>query len=319
MTDPLATVEVDLAGRTARVADREITADDERQLKARLVNALYDVLHAGRAHQDGPRPRTLRDPRFEQRLQEAVPHESSALPVLLEDTGEDEFVVRMNEVRVRVPRERLDYRGEQFAVIRIPAVLPALSPGFLMVNGSRGSGLVRGEPCVRVYLHLRSAESAPQVWGAVVRRLEELALPYRAKVLSTPAQYPRRDAMVVYLGPDAWSAPIEVAEAAVATGALAPDVSSYVERLAPGVGWAWEPDDPAPSAHGMSFGEHRSTALAEGLIAAARPGGPNRAEALDAALRAARISPSALHLNLDSPPLRWVGPPTPATAVPAVA
>lgn len=319
LLDALSTVHVAADLRTAQVGQRRITGDNERQLRARLAGALYDVLHAGRAHREGPQPRTLRDRNFEEELQAVVPHQVSPVPARVDARDGDDVVIRINRIRVRVPQDRLDDRADGTTLVRIPAVLPALSPGFLMVNGSRGSGLTADQPCLRIYLHLASAETAPRVWAAVLGRLEELAVPYRAKVVSTRSHYPRRDAMVVYLGPEGWSAPVQIAEAAAGTGALTPDLSAYVAPLSDGVGWAWEPDDPAPSARGRSFGEHRSLALADGLIAAARPGGPDRVQALETALRAARISPSAPHLNLDSPPTRWVGPSTPAAAVPAVA
>ncbi|WP_449066688.1 T3SS effector HopA1 family protein, partial [Planomonospora algeriensis] len=72
--------------------------------------------------------------------------------------------------------------------------------------------------------------------------------------------------------------------------------------LGPGVGWAWEPQDRRPGMRGMSFGEHRSHAVAAGLLAHAEQGG-DRDEAVREALRAAGVEPGAVHRNIGSPPL----------------
>jgi HopA1 effector protein family len=223
--------------RGATVGDREISADDPDQLRSRLAAALYDLWHAGRDRPEERRWQALRDPAFEQRLRAAVPHESCVVPAQVSPTGS---VVVLDRVRVRVPAERLvaleGLDGGPPTGVRMPAVLPALSPGFLVVNGSRGTCRAKAA-CLRVYVHLDTPERAVDVWGAVVSRLERLGLPYRVKVTSARRLFPRRDALVVYLGPEAWAAVPDVREAAVCAGAGG-DVSRYVARLAAGVGLA---------------------------------------------------------------------------------
>nr|WP_062339008.1 T3SS effector HopA1 family protein [Herbidospora sakaeratensis] len=291
---------------SATVDDREVTAESPKGLRSALAGALYDVFHAGRAAQDGPRPRTLRDPPFEQDLRAVVPHRSSTVVARAEEGMPG--VVRLGGVRVRIPEDRL---GEEIGPSRrvdLPAVLPAASPGFLFVNGATGGG-AQSAGHVRLYVGVAVAEAAPPLWEAVLARLEESRLPYRAKVLSARDLYPRRDAIVVYLGERAWHAVPDVAGAAVATGLTREDVSAFVAPLGTGVGWAWEPRDDRPGMRGLSFGEHRSRAVAAGLLAHAERGG-DREQAVEHALREAGIVPGAPHRNTGSPalPFETTGP-----------
>ncbi|WP_066371470.1 T3SS effector HopA1 family protein [Herbidospora mongoliensis] len=296
-------VRIDSDLTTATVDDREVTADNPKSLRAALANALYDVLHAGRAAQDGPRPKTIRDPAFERELRAVVPHESSSL--LARPEPGLPGVVRLGAVRVRVPDDRL---GEEVETpngparrVDLPSVLPAASPGFLFVNGSRG-GDTQSPGHVRLYVSARDADAAPPLWAAVLTALESSGVPYRAKVLSARDLHPRRDAVVVYLGAQGWHVVPDVAEKAIATGLTGPDVSDYVAPLGPGAGWAWEPQDDRPGWRGLSFGEHRSRAIAAGLMTHAERGG-DRDQTVDDALAEAGIAPGALHRNSGSPSL----------------
>ncbi|WP_432924913.1 T3SS effector HopA1 family protein [Microbispora sp. CA-135349] len=310
LAEALDRVEVGADLRSATVADREVTADNVRTFRGVLAGALYDLLHAGRPHRDGRRRKSVRDPEFETALREMVPHRMSR--VLAPVHPDSPTVVTLSGVRVRVPEERLaeevETAGGRARWVRLPAVLPALSPGFLLVNGSLGTGLGQ-DHCLRLYLGVTEPPSVAGLWGAALGRLEELAVPYRAKVLSARDLYPRRDAIVVYLGPQAWHVVPEIARAAVAAGGLRPDVSAYVARLGEGIGWAWEPEDPRPEMRDMSFGEHRSHAVATGLLAHAEGQSPgDRDAAVADALRAAGVVPGQPHRNSGSPGLPFEDP-----------
>ncbi|GAA1014411.1 hypothetical protein Aple_079470 [Acrocarpospora pleiomorpha] len=288
---------------SATLDDREITADSPKALRAALASALYDVFHAGRESADGPRPRSIRDVAFERELRAVVPHPLSSVLAPVEPGASD--VVRLSGVRVRVPDPHLGAEADTPAGparwVNLPAVLPTVSPGFLLVSGSGGADMRPGAH-VRLYVGAETADAAPQLWGAVLTRLEKLHVPYRAKVLSARGLYPRRDSIVVYLGSRAWHAVPDIAEAAGEAGGLRGDVSAYVAELGPGIGWAWEPRDDRPGMRGLSFGEHRSHAIAVGLLAHAGQGG-DRGEAVTEALCAAGIEPDAVHRNADSPQL----------------
>jgi hypothetical protein len=303
-TDMLDTVEVDITRLRGAVGDRTVAADDRKQLRTMLANTLYDAWHVGRPPVEGPAARMTRDHEFEKVLRAAVPHRTSLVEVQSspEIAEAGSTVIQMGGIRVRVATEQLVSDGDAEATrLRVPAVLPVISPGFLMVNGSRGGGL-SGSECLRIYFHLTGPETAPDVWGAVLKQLEDLSVSYQAKVTSSRVLFPRRDGIVVYLGPQSWSAVTDVKNAAVATGGLGSGVSAYVARLDAGVGYAWDPNDPRPGMRGMSFGEHRSHAVAAGLItAAAANGSGDRHAAVAEALLAAGIDPGRPFRNATSP------------------
>ncbi len=313
LTRALERVRVGADLTSAGVDGREITAGGPKALRKALADALYEAFHTGRDPQREQPRRPTHDPGFEQALRAMVPHDSTRVLAAVEPGSP--AVVRLNGVRLLLSPDRLgaearDETGRETGDetggglsrwVTLPAVSPALSPGFLLVNGSHGHGMREGA-CVRVYAGARTPEAAPELWGAILARLEELRLPYRAKVLSARDHYPRRDSIVVYLGRRSWHAVPDVAAAAAAAGGLREDLSLYVAALGRGVGWAWEPHDPRPGMRGLSFGEHRSQAVAAGLVACAGQGG-DREQAVTEALRAAGVVPGAVHRNLGSPPL----------------
>lgn len=316
----LGVVTVAPGAREATVAGRTVTADSPRDLRGRLTNALYEELHAGR-HQggalpDGPPPRrTLRDPALEERLAAAVPHRTTPtrgrLVEVLSRPDGDQLVVRLPEVTARVPADRLlapatpPAPGE-YVELALEAARPALSPGFFYVMGSRPlprpAGAVR-----RLFLHARDADAAVVLWGAALDALEAVGARYHAKVLSDPQDFPRRDAVVVYLHGDHRPGEHAVATAvAPHAGTLTgPATSVFTEELAPGVAAAWDPEDQRPGQNGMSFGQHRAFALACGLIAHALADGPDgrtRAEFVVQAFHEAGIDPLNPQNNLDTCP-----------------
>ncbi|MEU8384074.1 T3SS effector HopA1 family protein [Streptosporangium sp. NPDC048865] len=299
---------------SATVDGREVTASGAKALRKALADALYEAFHTGRDLQREQPRRPVQDPVFERALRAMVPHEGTRVLAPVEPGSP--ATVRLNGVRVLIPPDRLGAPGATGSDgsdgrpsrwVTLPAVAPSLSPGFLLVNGSHGHGLEEGA-CVRVYAGAENPDAAPGLWGAMLTRLEELRLPYRAKVLSARDHYPRRDSVVVYLGRRSWHAVPDLAAAATAAGGLGREVSLYVAALGRGLGWAWEPHDPRPGMRGLSFGEHRSQAVAAGLVACAERGG-DRERAVAEALRAAGAVPGAVHRNLGSPRLPFETPP----------
>ncbi|MFD9511221.1 T3SS effector HopA1 family protein [Streptomyces mirabilis] len=256
---------------SATVGYREIEADSNRELQRLLAAALYEVLHAGFDADRGPVPFHIRDSRFEKRLADAVPHRNTIAsgkvrglplveggPLLLEREG----------VLVWTPAERVQHTEPltvgQEVDVETTAIRPALSPGFFLVDGSRPT-TVRSD-VLRVYVHITSPDDAPHVWGTALRHLEENGAHYRAKVLSAPTLYPRRDALVIYLRHGSWGLADALADVLRRLPGLAPDVSLFTRPLAPGVAAAWEPDDRRAYMRGMSFGQHRAGVIAQALI-----------------------------------------------------
>jgi hypothetical protein len=134
----------------------------------------------------------------------------------------------------------VDISGD-VARLRVPAVRPALSPGFLVVEGSHPAEHTGS--LLRVYVHVTDAGHAPGVWRAVLTRLEDEGVAYQAKILSRTQEYSRRDAVVVYLPHTSAKADSLIADAVAGLPGIDEDTSVFAELLALGVAKAWEPLD----------------------------------------------------------------------------
>ncbi|MEN3306011.1 MAG: hypothetical protein V7603_2213 [Micromonosporaceae bacterium] len=284
------------------VAGRTIAAAGD---PAVLARALYHAWHTG-LPPDGPRRLPgPPDPAFTQRLTAGVAHRVTPTPAQPEPSvavpRPGTAIVRVGGVLVRVPAGAV----LDAATVAVPAVRPALYPGYVVVDGSRGHP---AGPVLRLYLHVADACRAPAVVRELVAAMEERSLAYRMKICADPESFPRRDALVAYLPPDAWRRVGDLAAGAAgalgAAGCLRPETSLFAERLAPGISVAWEPVDNRPGMAGLSFGIHRALAVAHGVLAHARAattGAPaSREDAVVAALRTASIDPAAPFRNLDT-------------------
>ncbi|PPI19318.1 hypothetical protein C5D07_01970 [Rathayibacter tritici] len=176
-----------------------------------------------------------------------------------------------------------------------PAIRPAISPGYFLAESSRP--IWKGSDIFRLYLHVPSVEIAKKIWGTALEFLEHHGAEYRAKVLTAAEFYPRRDAMVIYLRSSERETALELGRFITATGDLSDATSAFAERIAPGVALAMEPRDSRPGRQGLSFGQHRATAVAAALLAAAdRPESRTR-EVIDEFTRSG-IDPNATWRNL---------------------
>ena len=308
-------IEVAPDGLSATLGAEHLEADSPHKLAQQLGSAVYQMVHVGRGNLETSRPRTLRDAEFDRALTEAMPHTvTTARAVVHERAADGTLLAVVEGVRVLLPADAPagpvpDVLPAQVAV-RLPAARPALSTGFFLADGSAGTGVGSGPQTLRVYVHVAGPEAAPGVWHAVLTYLEEAGVPYRAKITSSPRLFPRRDALVVYLGPQGRHAVAGLAAHATGLPGLGTDVSPFAHRLAPGVALAWEPDDGRPGMRSLSFGEHRSGALAEALVKhAVRTDGVSLSATVEEALMNAGIDPLAPARNLGSPPLPGAGLP----------
>jgi hypothetical protein len=281
----LADVRVAPDGRQARLGDTELEAPSARQMIEQLRRELYQRLHAGNAGGE----HTERSPALEAALAEATPHRTSPATVTRPADGAGDDVVLIDGLRVRVPPAMLT--DPEFL---LPAARPRLSPGHYLVDAP--SGRVRGGPILRVYVHLNDAAHAPARWHDVLTALNDAGVTYRAKIVSTPGGFPRRDAVVAYLGPGHWDAATLVRDAVAERPGVGRENSLFAHRLAPGVAAAWDPVDPRPGHRGMSFGEHRARATAEALLRHT-----DLATALAECFTAASIDPARPARNHNSP------------------
>ncbi|MEU4474595.1 T3SS effector HopA1 family protein [Micromonospora sp. NPDC023888] len=306
-------VEVADGALSARIGAAQFSETDSVKLRGELSRRLYEVLHAARPELDGPPPSSFRDPAVEAVLGRATPHRHTRAAVLSlgrdSDDGERAAVV-WEGMRVWLPKAALadgEATGGDTVLVRVPATRPAISPGFLYVHGPNRSAAATG-PVLRLYIHLERLGAAPEVWRRVLTALNDSGVPYQAKVSSSPLLYPRKDALVVYLGPGAWEAAEVVRDVADECGHLiGVGTSPYAHQIAPGVAVAFEPADTRPGRDGLSFGQHRCAAVAEALVAHALGRAVSRAEALHASFVSAGIDPSAPARNLDSPDVASLG------------
>ncbi|MFH9547417.1 T3SS effector HopA1 family protein [Streptomyces sp. NPDC017435] len=333
LADAIALVDLAPDGLSARIEDREITADTPARLRDRLAVLIYEHLHAGRPEREESMPRSLRDWRLERLLHEATPHRSTPHRARLCGLHENLPVVEIDGIRVCVPEADADpgaatsrathtaepspalsvaaglrelaarpatADGDTYVDVYIPAARPALSPGFFLADGSLGRPVTGA--LLRLYTHVTEADHAPGVWHTVLTALEEARVPYRAKISSSPLLYPRRDALVVYLSTDALHAVDTVREAVRDIPGLGAQTSPFADEIAPGFAAAWEPEDNRPGHRAMSFGEHRSAAVAAGLTAhRLTPTHPSAAAAVAAALTEAGVDPAHPARSLGRP------------------
>lgn len=291
---------------SALVGERELTADDPRSLRAVIAAEFYRRHHMGRTDEETTAPRSLRDTALEARLLAAMPHRHITRPVeLLGDGDEAGVPIALDGgVRVTVARERVDTTGAGTgtrARVRLDAARPAVSPGFFLCEGTTAARS-RSTGTLRIYLHVTGPDAAPRIWADVLGLLECERVPYRAKITSSRIGYPRQDACVVYLGPESWDAAELIAGAAQGLPGLGATVSAFVRELAPGVGAAWEPDDGRAGMRRVSFGEHRASAVAAGLVAHAQdPAARTLAQTVHDSLLEAGIDPADPAHNLTSP------------------
>jgi hypothetical protein len=153
--------------------------------------------------------------------------------------------------------------GEPVAV-RMPADLPAFSPGFYTARGDRGFSAEEPPLLDRLYLDLRPEGAVPFVREAS-RRLNRAGLAFVAKVVDDRAGFDRRDAAVVVVERRDRARALAVANELRA--ALAPFLDGGAPAmtlpLAPGLAFAEDPGG------GESFGAHRCLLLAEAAVTAA--------------------------------------------------
>ncbi len=306
----LADIVIPSSGLVAELPGRTVEADSPTELRGRLSAALYDVLHTGRT-ESSDLPFRLRDPDLEHTFAAAVAHRSTTRRVVVCDAGQwapdadpDTVLVLCDGIRIWVSAHDVHDPGPHVpgtvVTVSAPALRPAVSPGFFLATASRPKPI--GDRLLRLYLHIAAPHDAARAWATAVAHLESRAVGYQAKVLSTRALYPRRDAIVVYLSDRDTALPAELADLLADHPGLLPDTSVFTHRLAPGMAIAWEPTDPRPEMRGLSFGQHRAAVLARALVAAAIDGSP-RDEAVAAAFTDAAIDPADPARNTTSPAL----------------
>jgi HopA1 effector protein family len=165
-----------------------------------------------------------------------------------------------------------------------PRESATLQPGFYFAFGAAGTG-DEGTLLLRFYWNV-TPEGAPALLAAVAGTMDRWGVPFRFKVLSRRALYPRVDSAVLYVPRRWWRLARELAlevRERVAAG-LGEGTPLFALPLAPGLAMAEDPGT------GDSFGQSRCRLVAEGVWDAWRAGftaeGPRLAAVAEAFRRA---------------------------------
>lgn len=293
-------VRIEASGLRAEVDGKEIRVDALPDMRPALTNAIYQRLHCGSTAER--LPVHVRNPEMAQHLRRRIgdrirPVVAPRIRASQEDgdrMGDDGSVlVLLDGLRVRAPRERVvsDDDDDQVTVA-VSRLRPMLSPGFFVVLGDTPP-----DPITRVYIRGEDAAEHAGLFTALIELLDE-RVAYRAKILTMPGQYPRNDAIVLYLHEPDESLLSEVVALAERSN-VSDIVSPFTRRIGRGVAAASEPRLDA-SGIPRSFGENRSEALARALVdtrSATRPAH----EAVASALREMGLDPARLDLEAPNP------------------
>lgn len=149
--------------------------------------------------------------------------------------------------------------------LRLPKESFGASPGYYIATSDEPLNWDRAATLVRLYWNV-APEYAERLVRLVTERLNRARVPFRLKVLNNALAYTRFDTAVLYiLKRDllTQAAGHLAAIHADCRAGLRPGSPAFTKRIAPGLGLAEDPGS------GVSFGQHRCEALAEGLVRAA--------------------------------------------------
>lgn len=284
-------IHVDLPALAATIDGHRFTASDRRQLESELGRRLYELRHVRRPDVH-PVTMPRRDSAAEQQILSRIGRRPKLLPVSqVHHDGAEVFGTVMGlRVRLEEPVERVE----------LSDVWPAISPGFLMVFGPRPPVPVGQDQIWRLYVAASALDEAVGLFGATVDFLRERVGAWQAKITSQPVEFPRSDAITVYLQADELRHLPELVDHLTPLTALLPrqQTSQFVDRLGPGIGLAQEAADPDPRRVGLSYGQHRASLLARHALARAA-GRPSDAGQL---LSQAGVDPDRPWRNLPTLP-----------------
>ncbi len=218
------------------------------------------------------------------------------------DSGNLQLWVSRADVACDADTTRPARPGDTVSV-RMPRGSYDLSPGYYSVFSDHPGTGIADDLVVRLYFALRPT-GAPTAMHILTEGLNTAELPFRLKMLSSPAHYTRADSAVLYLGATNLDRAVEPLATAITSLAplLVDRTPMFTRSLAAGVGLAEEPTGK------QSFGQHRSTLVAEGLIRAAERHARTPRHRLGHILTAwcdAGLSPDMPHLSPGSEVTRY--------------
>lgn len=210
-------------------------------------------------------------------------------------------VALLADVERHLPPQQQDARVGDVVDVRFPKGSVLGSPGFYVAFADSGP-VVQGD-LARVYLNLH-ARHAVHVTKELLRRLAAHGMQYTYKVAADPIAYRRRDTAVLYVSrPDVHAAVAAAASVrASCPAAFGSPVPGFTLRVVDGIAVADDPGNSlAERRSEFSFGEHRTSLIAEAICAFAAESDahtryPLRSR-IDQHLRSAGLDPSRLYLS----------------------
>jgi hypothetical protein len=162
-----------------------------------------------------------------------------------------------------------------------------LQAGYYYAFGATVSEFDESERMIRFFWNV-TPDGVPRLMETITREFNRFQIPFRFKCASRAAEYPRRDAAVLYLHPRYYPIAALVVEAVHAQLSpwLNPGTPLFAKRLGDGLALAEDP--------GESFGEHRSKILAAAMAA-------TRGKPLDERRAEVRLQFEQQGLSLDQP------------------
>lgn len=287
--------------QTGRIDDHVVAATGP-ELQPALSRAIYSRLYLGLAEDitdpdDRRLPSTREDNGYVAALSEAEGGRlvwQKGWTVVARDGDWTDVRSATDGVRLRAAAAEVrpaEPEPGDDVLIAFPTARRFVSPGFFLTHGVAGAE-DPGRPVLRWYLNA-PPEVGPTVFGDIVRVLDAELVPFTLKTVNDPAGPPRPDAMVLYTPRDADLGP-HVQEV-LAGVRLRDRVPAFTRRLSDGVGIA---DELEGRARRLSFGLHRSSLVARGVIAAGRGADlTTRRQAVDAAFQEAGLDPTRPHLG----------------------
>lgn len=281
---------------------QHVSAGSTMALAQNLSAIIYHDLHAGITNQNQTAKAFLVDEALERQVLEASPRRvRRRRAVYIGTDPQDRHLLDLDGVRVHYSGQDLPSACTPGDLVHIEASLtrPRLSPGFCLTESSERLFAALG-PILRIYLHLSAKKEAPSRWRAALDILDAMDVPYRAKVLTASAMYPRHDALVIYLSRPAFSRVFELGLLLASDEPAGAAASPFTRQIAPGVGIAFEPADSRSLYLHQSFGQHRSQVVAEAVVQALQTGEPVR-DALTRLAQMALIDLENPWRNISSP------------------
>lgn len=275
--------------------------------RAALTPRLYLACHVGQEFEDPDDVESfLPDIVLEESIIRATPipfRESEGVFVgcaTAKDGSELGLYTYLSGMKVLVPSDRVISCDHNVVRYKTRTLRPRLSAGFMFFIGQAYN--VRAQHLLRLYRKAEDPSDILDVWSELVDVISAKRLPITMKMLSRMYEYPRRDALVLYLNEGAWSSIDYIVRIlSDGQGITTEDTTDrFAHRLTDNVMCGWEPADPMAPTGKESFGQQRARRLAEGLILD-REQGSEDCDNLIAKLVEGNIDPTAIYRNLDSP------------------